>query len=128
MSLDVSLHEPFPVPRDACLLCTVDDEEHVHRGDCLFAQNITHNLNEMADVAGIYKVLWRPDELFDEPRARDIVDALQQGYDKLKADPERFIPFEPENKWGTYWSFLPWLERYITACREHPDAVVLVSR
>jgi hypothetical protein len=128
MSLDVSLYEPFPVPRAACFWCAIDDDEHVHRGTCLFEQNITHNLNEMADVAGIYKVLWRPDELFDEPRARDIVDALQQGYDTLKADPERFIPFEPENKWGTYWGFLPWLERYITACRTWPDAVVLASR
>src|SRR6266496_3980933 len=29
----------------------------------LYWRNITHNLNTMADAAGIYKHLWRPEEL-----------------------------------------------------------------
>ena len=35
--------------------------EEPHRTD-LCDKNITHNLTEMADKAGIYKCLWRPDE------------------------------------------------------------------
>jgi precorrin-6x reductase len=27
-----------------------------------FEANITHNLNRMAEAAGVYKVLWRPEE------------------------------------------------------------------
>ena len=29
----------------------------------VFSANITHNLGKMADEAGIYKALWRPDEV-----------------------------------------------------------------
>ena len=29
----------------------------------VYSANITHNLNTMADEAGIYKHLWRPDEI-----------------------------------------------------------------
>ena len=29
--------------------------------------NITHNLGSMAAAAGIYKALWRPEELFEKP-------------------------------------------------------------
>ena len=31
-------------------------------GDEVYSRNITHNLNKMAEAAGIYTVLWRPDE------------------------------------------------------------------
>lgn len=128
MSLDVTLCEALPVPRAACLWCINDDDDHVHHGEVFFEQNITHNLNEMAQEAGIYKTLWHPDSLFDEPRARDIVEALRQGLEKLQADPEHFTTLEPANKWGTYRTFVPWLQRYIAACLEHPDALVMVSR
>jgi len=29
----------------------------------VYSANITHNLNEMAGAAGIYKYLWRPEEV-----------------------------------------------------------------
>lgn len=29
----------------------------------VFSANITHNLGEMADKAGIYKACWRPEEI-----------------------------------------------------------------
>jgi len=128
VSLDVTLCEALPIPRAACLWCINDDDDHVHHGEVFFSQNITHNLNTMAQEAGFYEALWRPDSLFDEPRACDIVEALQQGLEKLQADPEHFITLEPANKWGTYRTFVPWLQRYIAACLEHPDALVMVSR
>lgn len=31
------------------------------RRTCIFSANITHNLNAMAEAAGIYKHLWRPE-------------------------------------------------------------------
>jgi len=50
MSLDVYLQVP------ACKVC--------ERGPTtVYDANITHNLGEMADEAGVYKHLWRPEEI-----------------------------------------------------------------
>jgi hypothetical protein len=46
----------------------------------------------------------------------------------MKADPNRFISLNPPNGWGSYDTFLPWLETYLAACEEHPDATVRASR
>ncbi len=37
----------------------VDDKEETNE---VYSANITHNLGEMADKAGIYYALWRPEE------------------------------------------------------------------
>jgi hypothetical protein len=46
----------------------------------------------------------------------------------MKREPERFIALNPENGWGNYGDFVPWIERYIEACCEYPDSDVHVSR
>ena len=49
----------------------------------LFDANITHNLGEMADKAGIYDVLWYPEELLDwkaYPTAGMLIDILRKGW------------------------------------------------
>ena len=43
-----------------------------------FSANITHNLTEMADAAGIYFALWRPHELMDAEKYKQLR-ALEQG-------------------------------------------------
>jgi hypothetical protein len=59
---------------------------------------------------------------------RHLVPLLRDGIAKLKADPETYRKLEPENKWGTYDKFIPWLEKYLEACEQYPDARVVVSR
>lgn len=81
----------------------------------------------MAEVAGIYQHLWRPDEL-GLTRAHQLIDALQAGLDLMKADPARFEALNPENNWGSYKGFVPWVEQYLAACRQYPDAFVTVWR
>lgn len=93
----------------------------------VFSANITHNLNTMADEAGIYKALWRPDEN-GITKAAQLIEPLEAGLALMKSDPDRFIKLNPKNGWGSYKDFLPWVERYIHACREYPDAEVRVSR
>lgn len=93
----------------------------------VFSSNITHNLNQMAEEAGIYKHLWRPDEIGIK-YARDLIAPLQVGLDKMKARPEHFKVFNPPNEWGSYDIFVPWLERYLAACIANPDAEVSVDR
>jgi hypothetical protein len=93
----------------------------------LFSANITHNLGEMADEAGIYNATWRPEES-DLNIASEIAPILRQGIDLLKSDPARFKLFDAANGWGTYDKFVPWLEKYLAACDENPNAYISVSR
>lgn len=93
----------------------------------VFEANITHNLNRMAKEAGIYMHLWRPDEI-GITDAGQLISPLQEGLARLRADPGRFRQLEPENKWGTYDTFVPWVERYLAVCEEYPHARVWASR
>lgn len=89
--------------------------------------NITHNLNTMADAAGIYKHLWRPDEIGVE-YARQLVVPLRDGLKALTEDPDRFRNLNPPNGWGDYDGLVRFVTGYLSACAEHPDARVHVSR
>lgn len=93
----------------------------------LFSANITHNLTEMADEAGIYKHLWRPEEI-GAKYAGDIIEAIEKGLSLMKSDPERFKKFNSPNGWGTYKHFVPFVEEYLEACEENPKALIKVRR
>lgn len=93
----------------------------------LYWANITHNLGTMADAAGIYKHLWRPEELGIK-KAGELVAPLTEGLAKLKADPAYYKTFNPKNGWGNYDGFVDWVEKYLTACTENPDGTIEVSR
>ena len=93
----------------------------------VFEYNITHNLNKMADEAGIYKHLWRPDEL-GITKASELIEPLRAGLALLRSDPARFEKFNAENGWGKYENLVAFVERYMKACEENPDATVRVSR
>lgn len=95
--------------------------------DRLYEANITHNLNEMAEQAGIYCHLWRPDEI-GITKARELIEPLRAGLAKLRADPVYYRKFDSPNGWGTYENFVPWVAAYLSACEEYPDADVSVSR
>ena len=89
----------------------------------VFAANVTHNLTEMADAAGIFKAIWHPEEIGIE-KAADLIPILESGLAALKGNPEKFRKLNPSNGWGTYDDFVPWIERYLAACVENPDAEV----
>jgi hypothetical protein len=119
MSLDVYLKSEFPT-QVICTCSCCGNEHTTEEYTFYFDANITHNLNVMADKVGIYEMLWHPKIKY----ARELIDPLKAGLAKLKANPQYYRRFEPENKWGTYDDFVPWLERYIEACEQYPDAVV----
>lgn len=101
---------------------------HCGRGDAdLFSANITHNLNRMAEAAGIYEALWRPDES-GMAKAADIIAPLRAGLALLKSDPPRFEAFNASNGWGLYEHFVPWVEQCLAACEANPGATIRVSR
>lgn len=97
------------------------------RPTCIFDYNITHNLGEMAEEAGIYKYLWRPDEI-GITKAYALINPLTVGLALLENDPARFKKFNPENGWGTYEGLVEFVRSYLKACEENPDADIYVSR
>jgi hypothetical protein len=106
MSLDVTL--------------SIDGEE-------VFSANITHNLIDMAEKAVVYHALWRPNE-FRIKRASQLIEPLEKGIARMEADPALFRSYDNDGGWGTYDQFLPWLKKYLAACRKWPEADVKVSR
>lgn len=131
MSLDVNLKDPTATYETASL----------------YDANITHNLGEMADKAGIYEALWRPHRLidgYDIPeddfnaecefeeksiiKSEDIIEIIEKGLKKLKENPEYFKQFNSPNGWGMYEHFVPFVENYLQALKEYPKAIVEVWR
>ena len=140
MSLDVYLKVRKWVSYNKELTDLTEEEETVYDA------NITHNLNTMADKAGIYEALWRPHRLKEDYNANDNYDAeyefenkvitvakeiipiLERGLKDLKKRPKYFEKFNSENGWGTYEHFVPFVENYLIACKDFPNAIVKVSR
>ena len=140
MSLDVYLKRKKWISYDAGKTLTEEDET-------VYDANITHNLGTMADKAGIYEALWRPHRLkenynipendhnaeyeFEDVNttiAKDIIPIIEKGLSDLKSRPEYFETFNSDNGWGLYKNFVPFVEKYLEACKEYPDAIVVVSR
>jgi len=109
-------------------ICSHCENKHT-RADVeeIYSANITHNLNRMADAAGFYKALWRPDEI-QISKAYQLIPFLANGIATLESNPDLFKKFDAVNKWGTYEQFLPWLKALLTACQENPNADIGVSR
>ena len=96
-------------------------------GEELYSRNITHNLGKMAQEAGIYKCLWRPEEI-GITHAKQMIDPLEKGVALLATEKGRFEKFNSPNGWGMWEHFVPFCMDYLQACRNHPEAQVEVSR
>ena len=120
MSLDVYLTRKKWISYDAGKTLTEEEET-------VYDANITHNLGEMADKAGIYYALWRPEEI-GKTKASEIVELLEKGLTDLKSRPEYFEQFNSPNGWGMYEHFVPFVEKYLEACKEYPETDIYVSR
>jgi hypothetical protein len=113
MSLDIYLHSK------PCPCCK--------RQDQLYHGNITHNLTEMAEEAGIYEIVWRPEENGIHT-AVSIILPLQIAIADMRENPAKYKAFDDLDGWGTYVDFFHFLQVYLDACKKHPDAVISVSR
>lgn len=120
MGLDIYLRRKRWISYDAGKTSTEDHET-------VYAANITHNLIRMASEAGIYKAIWAPEEI-GKTKAGEIVTPLKRGLAALKKCPHCFEPFNSPNGYGTYYDFVPFVERYLEACERHPDTIIDVSR
>jgi hypothetical protein len=93
----------------------------------VFEGNITHNLNRMAQAAGIYKHMWRPEEI-GVKKAGQLIVPLREGLFELLAHPDEYEKLAPDNGWGTYDQFVEFVRRYLAACEAHPKAKVVACR
>lgn len=89
--------------------------------------SITHNLAVMADEAGIYRCLWKP-ETIGLTKAGQLKKRLKDGLIKLKNDPENFKQFNPIHGGGSYAFLVSVVGAMIEECRKNPKAKVSVSR
>lgn len=95
--------------------------------------NITHNLTDMAQHVvlsnglTLYQVLWHP-LAHGLKFARDISDLLDEGWNILLADPEKFKNHNPPNGWGSYDGLCNFVYKYRNACWDNPDAELRISR
>ena len=87
MSLDVYLIGPQTKVPCTCPDC--GDKHETKRRETFFHANITHNLGQMASKAGIYKCLWRPEEI-KVTKAKQLIPLLEKGIALMRSDPERF--------------------------------------
>ncbi len=125
MSLHVYLVGKTTEVQCVCAQC---GHEHTRKGtEELYSANTTHNLVPMAEEAGIYKQLWKPEEI-GISKAGQLIKPLRAALVLMKARPTRFKKLNPKNGWGCYDNFVHWIERYLAACEEHPDAKIQVSR
>lgn len=119
MSLDVYLR--YPVNN------LFADDPEAPEPEEVFWGNITHNLNKMAEAAGLYEYLWRPEEI-GVAKAEQLIGPLTTGLALLRQSPDKFKPLNPANGWGSYETLVRFVQKYLTACEEHPDADISVSR
>ena len=140
MSLDVTLYRNYHVSYDGGK--TLEE-----RKEDLYGANITHNLGDMADAAGLYEALWRPHRLkegynipekdydaeykFEEEnpvKAHEIISIIEKGLEDMIARPKHYEKFNSKNGWGMYHNFVPWIEEYLQALKEYPESFVECDR
>jgi hypothetical protein len=99
----------------------------------VYSGNVTHNLGPMArevklsNGLTLYDILWRPEEhgLYF---AREISELLDEGWNILLSDPEKYKRYNPENGWGSYEGLCDFVYKYRNACWDNPQAELSVSR
>lgn len=140
MSLDVILYRKVYISYDEGKTYTEKTEE-------VYSANITHNLGKMADAAEIYEALWRPHRLIEgynipyddyksewkfedenPVKAEKIIPILEKGLADLKARPNYFEQYNSPNGWGMYEHFVPFVEKYLKACKENPESYIKADR
>src|SRR5271156_5211544 len=131
MSLDVTLAIPRPTvvegdsPEETICREILEEPEPTYDG--VFEANITHNLNKMAQAAGLYECLWYPDSV-GITTAVQLVEPLRKGLEWLRENEAGAKNGERSNGRGAYRGFVPWINRYLAACEQFPHAEVKVSR
>lgn len=84
--------------------------------------NITNNLAEMADKAGLYEPLWNSNGKKASEILADLITGVRN-LEEMSADDVR--KYTPTNSYGSWNGLVTFTENVITCCKIFPDAVVM---
>jgi len=118
MSLDIALYSTISIKCPHC------GENVETKDEIVYDRNITHNLSKMAHEAGLSPYTW---DCYDT-KAKEAIKPLKNGIKDMKDKPKHYKQFSASNGWGTYEQFIPWLEDYLKACEENPEALIYISK
>lgn len=96
-------------------------------GKDLYERNITHNLNKMAEAAGVYQCLWRPEEI-GITQAHQLIEPISRGIAFLAFYRPVCDTYAPSNGWGSWERLYDFCCDYLKACSLNPTATIRVSR
>jgi hypothetical protein len=98
---------------------------HCKRGEQIHTQNITHNLQPMWHKAGIYDALYESEGQV----VTDLyVDRIRRAVQEMETNFNDYQKLDSPNGWGLARNALPWLQRWLAACRANPGATIHVSK
>jgi len=94
----------------------------------MYHGNITHNLNKMAEVAGVYECLWRAEEN-GFYKAHQLIEPLEKGITFLEEHKDYLKEkYTPKNNWGSYEGLYTFCTELLHRCVTYPESDVEVSR
>ncbi len=90
----------------------------------LYSGNYTHNVTPMWHKAGVYGALYES----HKQQASEIITTLESGIVEMESKPEEYKALNSPNGWGNYETALEFLREFTAACKQHPKAIISVSR
>lgn len=126
-TVEITEEEWFELHPDREPVRFIHDNDEEEETDEVFHAKITHNLGKMANAAGIYEALWRPEEI-QVTHAHQLLVPLAQGLLSLLENREKYEEYNPKNGWGNYDTLVAFVSNYLTACIQYPNATVKTDR
>lgn len=93
----------------------------------VYSDSITHNVVPMAQKAGIYRMVWRPEEAGISV-AKELIDPLEKAVKDMINNRGDYVALSPANSLVSYEEFLGFLVRLADNCKRNPQASVTASR
>lgn len=89
--------------------------------------NYTWNCRPMFEAAAAdkYPEIQSPHDLIGKTGA-EALPILAHIVSRMEADPATYEAMNPDNGWGSYKTWLPFLRKWRDACAEHPATIVNV--
>jgi hypothetical protein len=125
MGLAVYLDDPNETVGECHCHCGNKHEHRFH--EQLFRGSITHNLISMARAAGLYDVVWCPEEN-GIVVGQDLIPYLEKGLKELRDNESKYAEYNPYNGWGDYETLIIFIEKYLDACIMYPRGIVKAER
>ena len=115
MTLTVTLYTP-----------QIGSGEHAIERWNFFVSRIDEDISVLARTAGVYDALFLPERINAE-YARQLIGPIFTGLTVLNGSREFLRESRDEGGKAAYDAFVPWLEKYLSALRKFPGALIEVQ-